>query len=192
MASPNTKRDKSKEYSDLYNTPEIALTSLFDNIELISKRNDGIITILEPCAGCGVISEYLRSKNPIKFAVGTNELYDHGYTTDWEEDFLTWTKQEGGFDYIITNPPYKLAKEFVLKGFEIAQEQYLFLRLDFLSAKNRYEDMFSLRHLQNVYVFISRVSCTEGVEQKETTNAVNYAWFHFNKEFVGQPTLYWI
>jgi len=82
MASPNSKRDKSKEYCDLYNTPISALDKLFKHIDI-----DKSATILEPCAGKGVISEYLRNRG---FSVGTNELFDHGYNTDWNEDFLTW------------------------------------------------------------------------------------------------------
>ena len=56
MASPNTKRDKSKEYSDLYNTPDIALDKLMDFADLNKYQN-----ILEPCNGIGKISNYLKN-----------------------------------------------------------------------------------------------------------------------------------
>ena len=66
------------------------------------------------------------------------------------------------------------------------------LRLQFLESKKRYEQLFSKGHLKNVYVFVSRISCTEGIEQKETANSVTYCWCHFDRDYVGQPTLHWI
>jgi len=181
-ASPNTKRDKSLDYCDLYNTPIVALDKLFEHIRLDNRS-----TILEPCAGKGIIAEYLRERG---YDVGTNELFDHGYKTIWNENFLEWSND--GFDYIITNPPYKLAKEFILKGFDVAREQYHLLRLSFLESQNRYDELFSLGHLKNVYIFVKRISCTEGQDELPTANSVSYCWLHFDKEYNGLPTLYWI
>ena len=183
MASPNSKRNKSKDCSDLYSTPEIALDKLFEVVDFSKDKK-----YFEPCAGIGIVSEYLREKG---LYVVSNELFEHGYITEYNEDFLN-TDVEFDCDTIVSNPPYKLAYEFVNKGFECAKEQYLLLRLQFLESKKRYEQLFSKGHLKNVYVFVSRISCTEGVEQKETANSVTYCWCHFDKDYVGQPTLHWI
>lgn len=183
MATPNTKRDKGKDYSDLYSTPVEALDKLFGIVQFDNSKK-----YFEPCAGIGIVSEYLRNKG---LYVVTNELFDHGYKTGHNEDFLN-TDFDFKYDTIISNPPYKLANEFVNKGFECAKEQYLLLRLQFLESKKRHEQLFSKGHLKNVFVFVSRISCTEGVEQKPTANSVTYCWCHFDRDYVGQPTLHWI
>lgn len=184
MASPNTKRIKSLSYCDLYNTPIVALDKLFEHI-LIKD----CATILEPCAGKGVIADYLKGRG---YGIWANELFDHGYKAHWNDDFLEWPEDRVKFDYIITNPPYKLAKEFILKGFDVAQEQYHLLRLSFLESQGRYDELFSLGHLKNIYTFVKRISCTEGVDEKATANSVPYCWLHFDKNYKGKPTLHWI
>ena len=181
MASPNTKRDKSLDYSDLYNTSVESLDALFKHATFDKTK-----TLFEPCAGIGCVSEYFRNK---QYNMETNELFDHGYKTDYNLDFLTSDFKH--YDIIVSNPPYKLAKKFVLKGFEVATEQYLFLRLDFLASKNRKLELFDLKKLKTVYVFSERVSCTEGKAQEPTTNAVNYAWFHFDNNYNGNPEIIW-
>ena len=133
MASPNTKRDKSKDYSDLYSTPEIALDKLFEVVDFNKDKK-----YFEPCAGIGIVSEYIRNRG---LFVVTNELFKHGYTTEYNEDFLN-TDIEFNYDTIISNPPYKLANEFVNKGFECAKEQYLLLRLQFLESKKTIRTTF--------------------------------------------------
>lgn len=112
MASPNTKRDKSLSYCDLYNTPDVALNKLmaFADINKYSR-------LLEPCAGKGVISKYLKN---LGFSITTNEAFEHGYTTDYKEDFLAFN-EDFQYDVIVSNPPYKIAKEFVLKGLKVAK-----------------------------------------------------------------------
>lgn len=164
MASPNSRRDKSKEYSDLYSTPEIALDKLFEVVNFSKDKK-----YFEPCAGIGIVSEYLRNKG---LYVVTNELFDHGYTTEYKEDFLN-TDIQFDYDIIVSNPPYKLANEFVNKGFECVKEQYLLLRLQFLESKKRYEQLFNKGHLKNVYVFVSRISCTERCRTKRNSKQCN-------------------
>ncbi|NCB78547.1 MAG: hypothetical protein EOM41_00845 [Bacilli bacterium] len=197
MASPNTKRDKSKSYCDLYNTPEVALDKLFAHPSVGININS---RFLEPCCGKGVITEYLKKQQKIEdYNIWSMDIVDHGYDQlDSTEDFLALDVDAFCDDifvepeYIITNPPYKLAKEFVLKGLKVAKEQYHLLRLSFLEGKSRYEELFALGHLKGVYVFTSRITCSEGIEEIPTANSVTYCWLHFDREFVGQPTLYWI
>lgn len=183
MSSPNTKRVKSLSYCDLYNTPKEALDKLMDFADLNKYSR-----ILEPCAGKGVISEYLKG---FGYSIETNEAFDHGYQTNYKEDFLKFN-EDFQYDFIVSNPPYKIAKEFVLKGFKVAKEQYQLLRVSFLEGKSRYEDLFSLGHLKGIYLFTSRISCSEGVDELPTANAVCYAWLHFDREYKGNPQLYWI
>lgn len=190
MVSPNTKRNTSKDFSDLYNTPEYAVATLMRHCHDNFKPNSQ--TFFEPCNGKGNISSSLQGYGII---MKTNELFsDHG-ESDFNEDFLSPNSDvaaEWDFDIIITNPPYKFATEFVLEGFKYAREQYHFLRINFLEGQSRYDTLLSKGHLKNVYVFTRRVTCTKGVEEEPQANAVCYAWYHFDREFNGLPTLHWV
>jgi DNA modification methylase len=107
-------------------------------------------------------------------------------------DFLEEELPRKYFDCIVANPPYNKAREFVLKGFEYADIQWHFLRLSFLEGQKRYDELFSLGHCTHVFIFTYRVSCDKGYDREPTANSVCYAWFRFDKNFKGNPTLYWL
>ena len=189
MASPNTKRDVSKDYSDLYNTSRQALDGLFNHPDFEFDKNK---TYFEPCNGKGAVSNYVKEVTNVKMV--TNELY--GYSkTNFTENFLSPKKKVAkgwNYDIIISNPPFKIGMEFVEQGFNFAKEQYQLLRLNFLEGKTRKEKLFSQKHLKRVFIFSYRISCSKGVEEEPSANAVAYAWYHFDKDYQGDPTIHWI
>ena len=189
MATANTKRKVSKSYSDLYNTPDIAIDALW---KIISHKVSPNVTFFEPCNGKGKISAKMKSYG---IDMMTNELFsEHGYS-HFNEDYLNPNKdvaKKWNYDIIISNPPFKVAAEFVLEGFKYSKEQYHLLRINFLEGKDRYKSLLSKKHLKNVYIFTYRVSCTKGVTEEPQPNAVCYAWYRFDRDYVGQPQLHWI
>ena len=100
---------------------------------------------------------------------------------------------------IVTNPPYKYAKEFVLKALDLLTYGELccmFLKLTFLEGKGRYKDLFSKYPPKKILVFSERVLCAknadfEGMKQGGGS-AVAYAWFVWEKGFNGKPIIEWI
>lgn len=184
MASPNTNRKENMDSADLYNTPVTALDAIYP----IFKHRFGNDKIIEPACGLGVIAEYLKSKGHI---VETNDLYKYtAYEADSYRDYLNEYSEKG--DWVVTNPPFNICSDFVQKGFDVAPQQLLFLRTAFLETKNRYDNIFSKGHLKGIYQFIRRVECTKGEKQEHTANSVSYAWFHFDRNFVGNPQFFWI
>ena len=187
LASPNTKRVVSKLYSDLYSTPKQALDALHGVVSFDKSK-----TYFEPCNGLGEISNYF--KNNLSISMVTNEMYGHS-PSNYKEDYLnpnSLVAECWNFDYIITNPPFKTAQEFVQEGFKYAKVQYHLLRLGFLEGKKRKEELFSQKHLKRVFIFSYRISCPKGVEMEETANAVAYCWCEFDREYSGQPELHWL
>lgn len=189
MATPNTKRDVSKKYCDLYNTPKDALDALFKcpDVDIDLTK-----TFFEPCNGIGAISNYMKEHFDVKMI--TNELENHA-PADYNEDFLNpceFAAMSWDFDYIVSNAPYKLAQEFIQEGFKYAKEQYQLLRMAFLEGKKRKEELYSQKHLKTVYIFSYRISCSKGVEEEPQTNAVAYAWFHFDRDYEGDPKIVWL
>lgn len=187
MASPNTKRDEKLTSTDLYNTPVEALDALCKVVQFDKNK-----TYFEPCNGLGKIKDYFQDKLDIKMI--TNELNGYG-TPDYEQDFINVNPLAAecwNFDTIVTNPPYKIGKEFVLEGFKYAKDQYHLLRGSFIEGQERYEDLFSLGHLKTLYVFTYRISCTKGEDEGKTENSVAYCWYHFDRDYVGDPKIVWL
>ncbi len=187
MASPNTKREVSKSYSDLYTTPQEAMDALCEYVDF-----DKELKYFEPCKGIGNISGYLEEKCGIKME--TNELF--GYSdSDFTEDYLkprNKVSEQWDYDVIVTNPPYRIAQEFVQEGFKYAKVQYHLLRLNFLEGKRRKQELYSQKHLKRVFLFSYRISCAKGVQEEPQANAVAYCWMEFDRDYVGNPELIWL
>lgn len=187
MSSPNTRRDEKPSSNDLYSTPKEALDAIWKHLRDDIHHDDDI---LEPCAGMHDISNYLRNKG---YNVYTNEMYPvNGVVYDTVGDFLEENNGLGMYDVLIVNPPYNKATEFILKGFEHAPIQWHFLRLSFLEGQKRFEELFNLGKLSDVYIFTYRVSCPKGTNREKTANSVAYCWYRWDKNYFGQPKLHWL
>lgn len=95
---------------------------------------------------------------------------------------------------IVTNPPYSKALEFVNHSLEILKEgnsAYMFLRLQFLEGKAR-RQLYKTGQLKTLFVSSSRLSCAKNGDFENTTNAVAYAWFEFEKGYKGDAVIKWI
>lgn len=124
-ASNHTDNDRQRE--DYYAT-EPAATEWLCKLE----RFNG--PILEPSCGEGHISDILKANG---YDVTSRDLVNRGYGE--EADFLSIDNTEWNGD-IITNPPYKYAREFVEKALQIIPEGNkvaMFLKLTFLEGKAR-------------------------------------------------------
>lgn len=207
MSSPNTKRDESTSSNDLYITPKKAMEAILPYIQADvdkwyeSNNQDGTLKFLDPCQGLGDIVEFFAAKLPEVYPF-SNELFPcededkllclPNYQDDFLSDDCRLAETQGDYDIIIANPPYNKAMEFVLQGFNYAPIQWHFLRLSFLESQKRFEGLFNLGKLSDVYIFTYRVSCEKGYDREKTANSVCYAWFRFDNKYVGQPTLHWL
>jgi len=131
-------------------------------------------------------------------------LLDHGYGVK-SSDLIYRNFGEGGIDFlkqnktcyvdIITNPPYKYAKEFVEHALEILEDGRkvaMFLKLTFLEGKAR-KELFLKAPPKKVYVSSSRLKCAKNGKFEETgSSAAAYAWFVWEKGYKGYPTIRWI
>ena len=109
------------------------------------------------------------------------------------EDFLTSSKTSYNGN-IITNPPYKFANEFIVKSLSILEKDSklaLFLPIRYLEGKQR-RKIFEKYPPKTIYVSSSRIKCAINGEFNEMKgSAVSYAWFIWQKGFVGNTTLKW-
>lgn len=171
--STNNSSGKRKE-SDFYETP-YSLTKLLLQSESI-KGN-----VLEPAKGKGAIEKILTESG----------LEVKAY--DKERDFFTETNH---YDWIITNPPYSLALEFIKKAKLHSNNIAFLLPLSYLHGKKRYEEVYTDNKfpLTSVSVFTRYPMLGEALRDdgKHNTGMMVYAWFIWKKDYKGSPVIKWL
>ncbi|EPW09955.1 TPA: class I SAM-dependent methyltransferase [Streptococcus agalactiae] len=173
-----------REEHDFYATPKSA-TELFLDNHIIEAN-----TILEPACGQGHMSKVLEERFPKAKIISTDLIYrGFGYG---DIDFLNSDFES--VDVVITNPPFKLAKEFIEKSLTIANRQVImFLKIQFLETETR-KRMFENTPLKHVYVHSKRVSPMRNgnpVDEngKPWSSAMCFCWFVWEVGYKGQPTI---
>lgn len=181
--------DKEREENDYYATDPIAIDKLL-------KVEQPSFNIWECACGGGHLLNRLKELGYNAF--GT-DLVDRGCGTA-PRDFFDFEKEQVGREVdILTNPPYKYAKEFVLKALDLiadGRKVYMFLKLTFLEGQAKYKDLFSKYPPKNIYVFSERVMCAKNGKFEEMRagggSAVAYAWYVWEKGYQGKTTIEWI
>lgn len=171
-----------REINDYYATEPKAM-------ELLLLEETFNHKIWECACGEGHLSEVLLKNG---YDVKSTDLIDRGYGIG-NVDFL---KQEEKWDGdIITNPPYKLALDFVQKALDLipnGNKVAMFLKLQFLEGKAR-RKFFNENPPKTVYVSSARLNCARnGDFENFQSSAIAYAWFVWVKGFKGDPIIKWI
>lgn len=177
-----------REQDDYYATDPEALKVFLNRID-----EDGIRlhkNVWECACGEGHLSEVLKSRG---YSVKSTDLVDRGYGSG-NTDFLKSIPDSWCGD-ILTNPPYKYAKEFVEKALEVTRTgayTVMFLKIQFLEGQGRRE-LFKKYPPKYVYVNSKRQICyINGNMSKKLSSASCYCWFVWEKGFLGEPVIRWI
>ena len=184
LAQNGISRTAVREKNDYYATDPRAMGDLLSK-ERFNKK------IWEPACGEGNLSEVLKLHG---YEVFSTDLIDRGYQ-DQIMDFLQ-SDQEWDGD-IITNPPFKYATEFIQKGLEslrMGGKMAMFLKINYLSGKRRYKEIYSKFPPYRVYVFTGRRSCSRNnrPEGFKGNNGMDYCWMIWEKGQIGPTELRWI
>ena len=181
--------DKEREINDFYSTDPKSLYLFLDAL----KKDKGIKlskNIWECACGKGHLSEVLKERG---YNVYSSDLVDRSYGHP-NINFLEDTIDFSNFD-ILTNPPYRYAKEFVERGIDIVGDGHyviMFLKIQFLEGQARRE-LFNKYPPKYVYINSARQTCyINGDMSKKMSSATCYCWFIWEKGFNGEPTLRWI
>jgi hypothetical protein len=108
-------------------------------------------------------------------------LIDRGYG-----EVLDFLSSRYRTENIITNPPFRLAAQFVEKALASSTRKVaMFLRLCFLEGQSRYS-LFQNTPLATVYVFSRRVTFYGA------GSPFAFAWFVWDHAYRGEPKIRWI
>jgi hypothetical protein len=170
-----------RERHDYYATEPKALELLLELEQFAPK-------VWECACGEGHLSEVLKTHG---YDVKSSDLINRGYENTEVIDFLK-TDEPNTRD-IITNPPYKFAKEFVEHALDISMggiKVAMFLKIQFLEGKAR-RALFEKYPPKVIYVSSSRLRCAMNgdFEKYAKSNAVCYAWFIWEKGYKGETVI---
>ena len=156
-----------RENNDFYATDPKGLEVFLDEFELHKD-------VYECACGKGHLSEVLKARG---YNVKSTDLIERGYGIGGVDffDVEKCTSMD-----ILTNPPYKVAREFVEHAIDIVNDGYyvvMFLKLTFLEGKAR-KELFKKYPPKYVYVSCSRINCAKNGEfENYPSSAVAYAWY---------------
>lgn len=160
-------------------------------VELLLSKEHFNSNIWECACGEGHMSDVLKAAG---YTVFSSDIVDRGYKETEIINFLEF-KEVNSMD-IITNPPYKYAKEFVKHALDISvagTKIAMFLKLTFLESQSR-KELFREYPFRTLYVSSSRLQCAKNGEfekYKKSGTAVAYGWYIWIKGFRGKPVIEW-
>lgn len=167
---------------DLYETPPVAVQALL-TVETLPEL------IWEPACGPGSIVRELRTAGHKVYAT---DLVDYGCPdSESRIDFLMEQTAPTYIGAVVTNPPYKLAGEFVSHAMMLGiPKVVMLLRLAFLESERR-RAILESGMLARVHVFRNRLPMMhrDGWEGPKASSAVPFAWFVWDRAHKGPTEL---
>lgn len=180
--------EEEREENDFYATDPKAAELLLEVEELSNW-------IWEPACGKGHLSEVFKDNGHKVFST---DLIDRGY--GGTGDFFLYDKVPSSIHPcdIVTNPPFKIAQDFVQHALDIQEDGRkvcMFLKLSFLEGQKR-KSFFEKNPPKTVYVSSSRLRCAKNGDfekyGKGVSTAIAYAWFVWEKGYRGETIVKWI
>ena len=172
-----------REINDFYATDPSAIDDLL-RFESFSQN------IWECAVGQGHLADRLKD---FGFNVRCSDLIDRGYPNTNIINFLDSKFYFNGD--IITNPPYKYCKDFILNALDsipYGHKVAMFLKLLTLEGQDRYKEIYSKYPPKVIYVYSKRKLCGKNGVFSNSSSAVCYAWFVWVKGDYSSTHLKWI
>lgn len=135
--------------------------------------------VWEPACGRGHMG---RALNEYFQEVVMSDIHDYG-AGHAKLDFLSGkVVNTSRVDWIITNPPFRLAEAFILRAFELnVPNVAMLVRTGFLESVGRYERIFQNRPPALVAHFTERVPMVRSRYDPYASTATAYCWLIWNR-----------
>lgn len=146
--------------------------------------------VWEPAVGGGHLAHVIKNNNKLS---RVSDIIDRGFENTEIIDFLNYKGHWSGD--IITNPPFKLANEFLEKSMEITNDGAkiaLFLPIRYLEGQARYK-VIQKYPPKEIWCSVKRLTCAKNGDPEifKKGSATAYAWFYWEKGFKGDPIVKW-
>lgn len=132
-------------------------------------------TCWEPACNRGFmarpLAEYFK-------AVHATDIHDYGWDGQKAvRDFLIPMAGDERYDWVISNPPFRLASQFINRALDVSRGAVAMLvRTSFLESVDRYETLFKDTPPAIIAQFVERVPMVKGRHDPAASTATSYAW----------------
>lgn len=181
---------------DFFPTPPWATRALIHDVEIFQGQTTRP-SIWEPAAGEGHMAKVLDESARGGRVFGSDvHDYGAGYAIgSFVGEGADVIRPECKFDWVITNPPFNLAREFAERGLRDAGRGVaLLVRSVWSEGGDRYNRLFSINPPAIIAQFCERVPMVAGRWDPKASTATSYAWFiWFVRDKPGHRTeFHWI
>lgn len=131
-------------------------------------------SVREPAANRGHMVKPLREYFG---AVHASDVHDYGARFPVRDYLFGPVDHLARTDWTITNPPFRLAEQFIERGLELSRVGVaMIVRAAFLEGVGRHERLYSMNPPDYVLQFSERVVMHKGRLAPEGSTATAYAW----------------
>lgn len=175
---------------DDFPTPPWATRAL---LEFMGPIVDEDMIVWEPACGRRIMADVLEE---FPWQVLATDVRDYGYGVRMVGSFVG----HGGdvvpdfdVDWVITNPPFRLAEEFVLRALGVAEMgAAVLVRSAWTEGAGRYLRLFRPHPPAVVLQFVDRVPMVKGRWDPKASTATAYCWVIWRKGHTGHTRFAWV
>jgi len=168
---------------DDFPTPPWATRALLDHIAgpWGGQKPFSLLSCREPAANRG---HMVRPLCEYFGAVEASDIHDYGAGFP-VQDYL-FGPPPPRVDWTITNPPFRLAEQFIHRAFETSRQGVaVIVRTAFLESVGRYRSLFSGNPPSQVLQFTERVVMHKGKLSEKGSTATAYCWLVWREGEIG-------
>lgn len=122
--------------------------------------------------------------------VEAQDVADYGFGL--QRDYLEYETNKK-WDWIVSNPPFKLAEQFILKALKQSRVGCAFLvRTTFVESVGRYKRLFEICPPAKVAQFVERVPMVKGRLDRKASTATGYCWLVWTHDNTKSSEMVWI
>lgn len=180
VAMVGGKQKRERHENDFYatNDPDAVhalMAFIGDSIEGWSVMKGRPVEFHEPACGDGAISRIIEGYG---YPCLSTDLIYRGYGTGG----MDFTKATETKPFVITNPPFFLAEEFIRKALELGAERvWMLLKSQFFHASGR-TPLFNDTPISRIMPLNWRLDFTG-----EGSPTMECCWYEWSKGYVGEP-----
>jgi len=174
------RRSDYDESLDDFPTPPWAVRALMHHV--LTPSDLACKSVLEPACGRGHVAQTLKEYGA---RVEARDIKDYGYPDTKLLDFANyadaWRVAPQKYDWVITNPPYKLGQAFFDAAMLTATRGVaLLMKMQWLTSAGRYARIFEPNPPSTIAVFTSRMPATQGKVVKRAGVIFTHVWCVWN------------